>query len=165
MSSPAPSRLVFRRCFRPAIIESSESACEVCHGCSDTHHWVRRVADTAHARIGRERELAQIQQLLMELSITLVTLTGPGGVGKTRLALAAAEHAAANFADGVTFAGLAPLQDPTLVLPTIAQALRIAVEGSPIDALTDALAVRQMLLVLDNFEQSSPARRGHRAIC
>ena len=77
----------------------------------------------------------------------LVTLTGPGGIGKTRLALAAAGELAADFADGAFFVALAPLADPALVLQTIAGALDVTEAD-----LSEHLAARELLLVLDNFE-------------
>src|SRR5262245_36111526 len=73
--------------------------------------------------VGREREIAAITALLVHGEVRLVTLTGPGGVGKTRLALAAA--AAEAFPDGTVFVGLASVADPALVLPTIARALGV----------------------------------------
>ena len=86
----------------------------------------------------------------------LLTLTGPGGTGKTRLAVRIAAGATASFADGVTFVDLSPIGDPSLVIPTIAAAVGIREEGwerPAREALDDHLAARQLLLVLDNFEQ------------
>ncbi len=105
--------------------------------------------------VGRERELATALALLAEPEVRLLTLVGPGGVGKTRLALAVAARAAAGFADGVAFVPLAPIADPGLVLPTVAQALGITdVAGRPLLArVLSALRSRDVLLVLDNFEQ------------
>jgi predicted ATPase/DNA-binding XRE family transcriptional regulator len=87
-----------------------------------------------------------------------LTLTGPGGVGKTRLAIAAAERAAEDFADGVLFVDLAPLRDPSLVLPAIAQRLTIDERDKiPLDErLTAALRRKRLLLVLDNLEHLLP---------
>jgi hypothetical protein len=88
-----------------------------------------------------------------------VTLTGPGGVGKTRLALAAASAAAADFADGVVVVPLAAVSDPALVLPAIASALGVReVLGRPlVAALAVALRDRHLLLVLDNVEHVAAA--------
>src|SRR5215218_7270144 len=103
--------------------------------------------------IGRETELAALRAVLCDEEVRLVTLVGPGGVGKTRLAIAAASIAAA-FADGVVFVPLAAVSDPALVLSAIAQALDIREthERPLLEALKAALRERHLLLVLDNFE-------------
>jgi len=105
--------------------------------------------------IDREAELAHAHALLQRQDVGLLTLTGPGGVGKTRLALQLAAEVAAQFADGVAFISLAALKDPTLVLPTIARALGVSETGD--DTLEQRLLVylepREVLLVLDNLEQ------------
>jgi predicted ATPase len=90
----------------------------------------------------------------------LLVLTGPGGVGKTRVAIAAAERAAVGFSDGVVFVDLAPLREPKLVLPAIAQQLSIDERDNiPLRTrLTAALCRKHLLLVLDNFEHLLPAR-------
>lgn len=105
--------------------------------------------------IGRAQEQAAVQALLQRDDVPLVTLTGPGGVGKTRLALRAAELVGAQFADGVAFVSLAGIVDSGLVAPTIAHALGVREAGGrPIaERLLDALQDRDLLLVLDNFEQ------------
>ncbi len=102
--------------------------------------------------VGRADEIAQAVQLLTEHR--LVTLTGPGGSGKTRLALAVAREVLPRFEDGVFFVDLAPLSDHAQVPSVIAQALAIREQkGRPlIDTLVDGLAATDVLLVLDNFE-------------
>jgi predicted ATPase/class 3 adenylate cyclase len=106
----------------------------------------------ATALIGRERECEEIGALLHEHR--LVTLVGPGGGGKTRLALQIAADSVHEFKDGVYWVPLAPVREPDLVEPTIAQAVGIT------DGLANHLANRQTLLVLDNFEHVVDAAAG-----
>src|SRR5262245_12823536 len=105
--------------------------------------------------IGREREVAAVRVLLLEEAAPLLTLTGPGGVGKTRLALRVAADVADAFRDGVWFVNLAPLSDSDLVATSIAQALGVREAGDePLAArLAAFLSDKHLLLVLDNFEQ------------
>jgi len=105
--------------------------------------------------IDREQERAQAQALLQREDVGLVTLTGPGGVGKTRVAVQVAADLAPQFADGVAFISLAALKDSTLVVPTVARALGVSQtgDGSLDERLLAYLRPRQMLLVLDNAEQ------------
>jgi predicted ATPase/DNA-binding SARP family transcriptional activator len=103
--------------------------------------------------IGRERELAEIRQLLA--IGRLVTLTGPGGIGKTQLALALAHDVRRWFVDGIAFVDLSPIRDPALVAGTIARTLDVRESSgrSPVDGLVGHLRDKRLLLVLDNFEQ------------
>jgi len=109
--------------------------------------------------VGRERESAAVCTLLCRPEVRLVTLTGPGGVGKTRLAVHVATEVLADFPDGVSFVSLAPLSDPTLVLSTIAQGLDVKESGArPLLGLLIAdLRDKHLLLCLDNFEHLLPA--------
>jgi DNA-binding SARP family transcriptional activator len=104
--------------------------------------------------IGREREIQELRELLLNDDVRMLTLTGPGGTGKTRLAIQTAAELLEAFADGVVFVGLAPLQDPDLVLTTTAQALGVgAVSGETLaEDLARALRNRELLLLFDNFE-------------
>jgi predicted ATPase/DNA-binding CsgD family transcriptional regulator len=105
--------------------------------------------------LGREREVDQVAALLRRPGLRLVTLTGPGGVGKTRLAIRVAETVEGDFACGARFVPLAAVRDPELVATTIAEALGAfpSRDASPLRALESHLAVQELLLVLDNFEQ------------
>jgi predicted ATPase/DNA-binding XRE family transcriptional regulator len=103
--------------------------------------------------VGREEELTEIKSLLGRWEARLLTLTGTGGVGKTRLAIQAAQDAAGHFPDGVVFVALAPLTDAALVIPTVARTLGLREKGqSPREVLHAYLRAKRLLLVLDNFE-------------
>ena len=108
-----------------------------------------------NAFIGRLRELEELGALLARDDVRLLTLTGPGGTGKTRLAFQVATSALDDFDNGVFFVQLAPVRDWELVVPTIVQTvgLRERAGESSVAALTEYLHDRQMLLVLDNLEQ------------
>ena len=104
--------------------------------------------------VGREHELEALAELLARRDPRLLVLTGAGGSGKTRLALAAARQAASSFANGAAIVELAPLRDPELLLTTIAGAIGVAeVPGQrPLDTLAAAVSNRELLVVLDNVE-------------
>lgn len=132
--------------------------------------------------IGREQERAAITQTLLQPDARSVSLTGPGGTGKTRLAIQVAADVLDRFPDGVCFVSLTTITDPVLVLSAIAQALDIreAAGGLLLAAVREALRSKQVLLVLDNFEHvvgaaativdlleasPEPARPGHQSRC
>ena len=104
--------------------------------------------------IGREAEIAAAHTFLLEDAVPLLTLTGPGGVGKTRLSLAIASDVAAHFADGIVWVDLAPLADPALVPATVATTLGIpsGPDSSVRDALVAHLRAKQFLVIIDNGE-------------
>jgi len=96
--------------------------------------------------VGREGEVSDVVELLQD-GARLVTLTGPGGSGKTRLAIESAAELVPEFRNGVFWIGLAALRDPALVVGTVAQTL-----GAK-DGLAEHIGERELLLLLDNFEQ------------
>jgi predicted ATPase/class 3 adenylate cyclase len=110
---------------------------------------------TTSALVGRAAELEQLARLLRGDAVRLVTLTGPGGIGKTRLAVQAASDALDHYDDGVFFVDLAHAREPTAVLVAIAQTTGLTVPGDRDlrEALAAHLRPRRLLLVLDNFEQ------------
>ncbi len=106
--------------------------------------------------LGRQREVADVLELLA--ANRLVTLTGPGGTGKTRLALQVAAEAADRYPDGVYFVALEPITNAALLVPTIAQSIGLSDPGSAsVQRLADHLGERAFLLVLDNVEQVGDA--------
>jgi predicted ATPase/DNA-binding SARP family transcriptional activator len=104
--------------------------------------------------IGREAELAELARRLADPACRLLTITGPGGVGKTRLAIQAAANQIARFAHGVFFVPLVAVSAAELIVPAIAAALNFSFSGpvDPITQLLNYLREKQVLLVLDNFE-------------
>lgn len=109
---------------------------------------------TVTALLGREKPLAEIHDYLLRAEIRLVTLIGPPGMGKTRLSIEAARKSISDFRDGVFFAGLAPINDPNLIVATVRQSLGyVEVPKLPPDQhLRQAIGDKQMLIVLDNCE-------------
>ena len=108
--------------------------------------------------LGRARELASITARLQSLEVRLLTLTGPGGIGKTRLALEAAAQAQGLFGGGVFFVALGDLRDPSLVAPELAKVIGVVETGPEmVGLLTRRLAGRRSLVVLDTFEHLIPA--------
>ncbi len=105
--------------------------------------------------VGRERELEEVLALLRSSHVRLLTFTGPGGTGKTRLGLQAAAELTDEFEDGVFFVALAAIADPTLVAPAITRTLGLTESSNQpaVELLEGYLRDRQVLLVLDNFEQ------------
>lgn len=109
---------------------------------------------TVTALLGREKPLAEIHDYLLRAEIRLVTLIGPPGMGKTRLSIEAARKSTSDFRDGVFFAGLAPINDPNLIVATVRQSLGYVEvpKLSPDQHLRQAIGDKQMLIVLDNCE-------------
>jgi predicted ATPase/DNA-binding SARP family transcriptional activator len=124
--------------------------------------WHSEVVVPADELVGRARDVERLRDLLAGSTQRLVTVTGVGGVGKTRLAYAVAEASRDAFPDGVALVSLAPVSDPDLVLPAIGRAVGLtAVEGlDPLDAVAAHLRARRVLVVLDNLEHLLDAAPG-----
>jgi predicted ATPase len=109
---------------------------------------------TTNSFVGRKRDVEALQALLDEGEARLITLTGPAGVGKTRLALEVAERCHETFAEGTAFVPLGAVSRPELVIPTIVQALDVPGSGTDeLELLIEYLRSRDLLVILDNFEQ------------
>jgi len=117
--------------------------------------------------VGRRQELAQLHALLVRADAPVVTVTGPGGTGKTRLALQAAAEAVDEFPNGVFFVSLAPLRSAELVVPTVAQTLGLREDpgGSIAETLRAFLTDKRILLLVDNFEHVTGAAEALAAAC
>jgi predicted ATPase len=110
---------------------------------------------TSTSLIGREHDIVEVSKLLQTPEVRMVTLTGPGGIGKTRLAIAVGEQLDDRHPHGTVFVSLAAIAQPELVLPRIADAGGATIEGArpPLDVLVEHFAEAPALLVLDNLEQ------------
>ncbi|MFN8451627.1 MAG: NB-ARC domain-containing protein [Anaerolineae bacterium] len=148
---PAPAEA--RQLYDPAQLQQDISSRITTQSAS------RNLPAQVTSLIGREAEAAAVKMLLDSDDIRLVTLTGPGGVGKTRLSLEVAAQVSDRFPNGVFFIPLADISDPALVISKIAQTLEVREGGSRslIDTLKGFLQDRRILLVLDNFEQVAAA--------
>jgi predicted ATPase len=115
----------------------------------------RSLPVTSTSLIGREDDIAAVTALLRTPEVRLVTLTGPGGIGKTRLAIAVGEQLNDRYPQGTIFVPLASIAEPDLVLPRIAAAVGATIEGArpPLDVMAEHIADAPTLLVLDNLEQ------------
>lgn len=109
--------------------------------------------------VGRENDILLIRQMLLQPNVRFLSLTGMGGIGKTRLSLQVAASLLEDFSQGIFFVPLAKITDPVMVEPTIAQALGIQLNPgqSPLEALKNSLSDKQLLLILDNVEQVEQA--------
>ena len=109
--------------------------------------------------VGREREISAVTEMIRRPHVRLVTLTGPGGTGKTRLSLQVAANLVDEFVDGVFFVPLASISDPSVVPSAVSRAIGVRETAAVplLDALEDQLAGRELLLLIDNFEQVAAA--------
>jgi predicted ATPase/nucleoside phosphorylase len=142
----------FSRAEEPGIVHQSQP-----DACSPTRF--DNLPSSLPNLIGREKETAKVRSLVMANDVRILTLLGPGGVGKTSLALQVAAQLCEDFQDGICFVDLSSITDPLQVAPHIMQTLKIdgTDDRSPADHLKAVMADKQMLLVLDNFEHLTDA--------
>lgn len=121
---------------------------------SETRHQrIENIPSIPNSIIGREQALLDVTQMLSVKETRLLTLTGPGGIGKSRLALELAKRVKGDYKDGVVFVPLAPIRDSNLVLETICSHLGLKVTGNFLESLKVYFHDKSFLLILDNFEQ------------
>lgn len=160
LNIPLEERTDFLRLARSGKLEDGDSASPR----SDVEELGQHPPNNLHPQpttfVGREQETAALRALLMRADVRLITLTGAGGVGKTRLAIQVAAELLDAFSDGTFFVALAPVSSPDLVVSAIAQTLghRKHPAKSLLESLKDYLREKQMLLFLDNFEHLEQAR-------
>jgi hypothetical protein len=144
-------------------MDTAGSAAEAIIGLHEAPRFRALLPVPATSFLAREREVAEVSALLTRDDVRLLTLTGPGGVGKTRLAIAVANALKADVPGGVAFVALAPVRRSEFVASAIARVLRVGEsgDGQPLTALASFLRRAAMLLVLDKFRacgQCCPAR-------
>src|SRR5207302_1895986 len=146
---------------RPLLLAQADDRApwRALHHLHRLHSYPNNLPAQPNVFVGRIKQVAMAVRLLSRPGVRLLTMTGPPGVGKTRLALQVAADLLSEFDSGVYFVPLAPVSDPRLVVSTIAQALGIREAGRRplLDSLKGYLRDRRMLLVLDNLEQLSAA--------
>jgi predicted ATPase len=120
---------------------------------SGRSHGLRPLPASTTSLVGREQAISDVSGLLARPGVRLATLTGPGGVGKTRLAVAVGERLRLSFGGNTAFIPLAAVTDPGLVLPVIGGAVGADQAGSPLEAVAERLGDERWLLILDNLEQ------------
>ncbi len=144
---------------RPADIAARALHAHGAESAPDRPRWPQSLPIAPNALVGRTADVANVMAVLRRPDVRLLTLTGPGGVGKTRLAIQVATELHNSFAEVISFVSLASVRDSDLVLTTIAQALHVTLTGNQplLRRLAEVLSVRRLLLILDNFEQVLPA--------
>ncbi len=121
---------------------------------TDSRQIYRKLPVSPTPFVGREHEISMIKQQLLEPACRMLTLTGPGGIGKTRLAVEVGHELVSNFADGVVFVSLAGVEQIESIVPAIADSLGLIFTGNaePMDQMTAFLRTKKILLVIDNME-------------
>src|SRR5215212_185925 len=155
---PTTERIAFLRFARGDLRSTPSSSDEEAPWRASTpeipHHARSNLPATFTSLIGRDKDIAAVHDYLTHPDIRLVTLIGPGGIGKTRLSIASASKSMAEFSDGVFFVALAPLDQPSFIPSATLQALGYIEKNnlSPEAGLIEGIANKRMLLVLDNCE-------------